>query len=94
MGERRGYIPSDSSRVSNDRSEPSSAPTPPGASLRRYPEALKPPTFLPHPGSRFFSQSENEEHKDGDKDNTVGTGRGVDEKGVYRVWEDSINEVR
>lgn len=54
-----------------------------------------PPTFLPHPGSRFFPQSDSSgEQKDGDKNEAVGTGRGVDEKGVYRVWEDSINDVR
>ena len=60
---------------------------------RRYPEALVPPTFLPHPGCRFFPPPETGERKDGDEPKS-GEGVRVNERGVFRVWEDSINDVR
>ena len=68
-------------------------PYPAGVPSLRYPEALVPPTFLRHPGSRFFPQSESGEQKGGDECKS-GNGVRVDGHGVFRVWEDSINDVR
>lgn len=50
-----------------------------------YPATLIPPTFLPHAGCRFFPATEGGE-RESEK-------RGRDTRGVYRVWEDTINEV-
>lgn len=50
-----------------------------------YPATLLPPTFLPHAGNRFFPAIEGgESEKKKGRKNT---------RGVYRVWEDTVNEV-
>ncbi|CAM9793117.1 unnamed protein product [Scytosiphon promiscuus] len=50
-----------------------------------YPATLIPPTFLPHAGSRLFPAVEG-----GEVEKKKGR---RDARGVYRVWEDTINEM-